>query len=104
MPVIAALSPLTQYIAVPCRPAESPKIRQASWECLAGIASGYYDRLPAYMQDVFSLTQRTVSGDEEEVVLQALEFWCTVAEEELDRSEVGRAATGPSDEARRWCA
>ena len=49
---------------------------------------GYYDKLPAYMQDIFSLTQRTVKGDEEEVVLQALEFWCTVAEEELDREGV----------------
>jgi hypothetical protein len=73
--------------------AENPKIRQASWECLACIASGYYDKLPAYMQDIFSLTQRTVNGDEEDVVLQALEFWCTVAEEELDRDGVspGRA-------------
>ena len=40
------------------------------------------------MQDIFSLTQRTVKGDEEDVVLQALEFWCTVAEEELDRDGV----------------
>lgn len=30
--------------------AESSRIRQASWECLACIASGYYDKLPAYMQ------------------------------------------------------
>jgi hypothetical protein len=29
-----------------------------------------------------------VRSDEEDVVLQALEFWCTVAEEELDRDEV----------------
>jgi len=42
----------------------------------------------ARLQDIFSLTQRTVQGDEEDVVLQALEFWCTVAEEELDRDGV----------------
>lgn len=46
------------------------------------------------MQDIFSLTQRTVKGDEEEVVLQALEFWCTVAEEELEREGVSRAGVG----------
>lgn len=33
-----------------CHAAESVRIRQASWECLACIASGYYDKLPAYMQ------------------------------------------------------
>ncbi|PSC75516.1 importin subunit beta-1-like [Micractinium conductrix] len=72
---------------------ESARIRQASWECLACIASGYYDKLPAYMTEIFTLTQRTVQGDEEEVVLQALEFWCTVAEEELDRD--GDASAEP---------
>lgn len=49
----------------PCSPsvaaaAESARIRQASWECLACIASGYYDKLPAYMTEIFTLTQRTV--------------------------------------------
>ena len=73
-----------------CSPtgAESTRIRQSSWECLACIASGYYDKLPAYMQDIFSLTQQAVGRDEEDVVLQALEFWCTVAEEETDRDGV----------------
>ncbi|KAI3428693.1 hypothetical protein D9Q98_007516 [Chlorella vulgaris] len=72
--------------------ADNSRIRQASWECLACIASGYYDKLPSYMQDIFSLTQRTVKGDEEDVVLQALEFWCTVAEEELERDGDGTDA------------
>ena len=87
---------LTQRaLAAPHLPAaESARIRQASWECLACIASGYYDKLPAYMQDIFSLTQRTVKGDEEEVVLQALELWCTVAEEEVDRDGVRHGGGG----------
>lgn len=75
---------------------ESTRIRQASWECLACIASGYYDKLPAYMQDIFSLTQRTVQGDEEDVVLQALEFWCTVAEEETERDGAVRGSDSDS--------
>ncbi|KAL4428164.1 hypothetical protein ABPG75_002253 [Micractinium tetrahymenae] len=75
--------------------ADNARIRQASWECLACIASGYYDKLPAYMQDIFSLTQRAVQGDEEEVVLQAIEFWCTIAEEELDRD--GEASSSDAD-------
>ena len=72
-------------------------MRQASWECLARIAQAYYDTLPSYMSDIFALTQRTVKGDEEEVALQALEFWCTICEEEHDRAEV----RGPKGEAAR---
>lgn len=72
--------------------ADHPRIRQASWECLVRVAALYYDKLPTYMQDIFALTQRAVKQDEEEVALQALEFWCTVCEEELDRGgEAGEA-------------
>ena len=62
------------------------------------MASGYYETLPAYMADIFTLTQRAMAAPaggggadaeaEEEVELQALEFWSSIAEEELDRSGV----------------
>ena len=50
-----------------------------------GIADQYYDRLPPYMAGIFQLTQRAVSEGEESVAQQALEFWCTLCEEEIDR-------------------
>ncbi|KDD72025.1 hypothetical protein H632_c3985p0, partial [Helicosporidium sp. ATCC 50920] len=64
-----------------------PRVRRAAWECLVSVAANFYAHLPAYMSDIFSLSQRAVRGDEEAVALQALEFWCTVCEEEAEAEE-----------------
>lgn len=69
--------------------ADDVKIRQAAWECLVRVATCYYVNLPAYMQDIFTLSQRAVTHDEEAVALQAIEFWCTICEEELDKDDEG---------------
>lgn len=67
------------------RPADDSRVRQAAWECLVRVATCYYEKLPPYMQDIFVLSQRAVKQDEEGVALQAIEFWCTICEEELDK-------------------
>ena len=72
--------------------AADPRVRRASWECLVSIVSCYYHTLPSYMPDIFTLTQTAVRSDEEEVVLQALEFWSTVAEVEVDRANIAAEA------------
>ena len=54
----------------------------------AQVAANYYEKLPAYMQDIFRLTHRAAKEDEEDVAKQAIEFWCTVCEEELDIQQV----------------
>ncbi len=74
--------------------ADDQRIRQASWECLVRVASGYYETLPAYINDIFSLTQRALAHDVEEVTLQALEVWCTICEEEIERNMVRGAPGG----------
>ena len=63
-------------------------LREAAFECLVKIAALYYDTLPAYMEAIFTLTQRAVSTDEEDVAKQAIEFWCSICEEEIDLIEV----------------
>lgn len=63
------------------------KIRQAAFECLVSIASTYYDVLQPYMQTLFELTSRAVKGDEEAVALQAIEFWSSICDEEIERQE-----------------
>jgi hypothetical protein len=73
--------------------ADDARVRKAAWECLVRIAEAHYERLPAYMPDLFSLSQQAVRGADEEVALQALEFWCTVAEEEAARCD-GAASPG----------
>jgi importin subunit beta-1 len=62
-------------------------VRKISFEILAQIATLYYDKLQQYMQVLFNLTFECVQKDEEDVALQGLEFWSTLAEEECERIE-----------------
>uniref|UniRef100_A0A0E0PL66 Importin N-terminal domain-containing protein n=1 Tax=Oryza rufipogon TaxID=4529 RepID=A0A0E0PL66_ORYRU len=63
------------------------EIRQAAFECLVAIASTYYVHLDPYMQTIFNLTANAVKGDEEAVALQAIEFWSTICDEEIELQE-----------------
>jgi len=67
-----------------------PKVRTASMECIVNVASLYYDKLAVYMQKIFNITLESIKNlkeDTEEVALQAIEFWSTVADEEIYLSE-----------------
>ncbi|KAL7136183.1 hypothetical protein ABFS83_10G012500 [Erythranthe nasuta] len=64
--------------------AKETEIRQAAFECLVSIASTYYEILEPYMQRIFELTSSAVKGDEETVALQAMEFWSSICDEELE--------------------
>ncbi|KAG0481164.1 hypothetical protein HPP92_012022 [Vanilla planifolia] len=59
------------------------QIRQAAFECLVSIASMYYEILGPYMETLFTLTANAVKLDEEPVALQAIEFWSTICDEEI---------------------
>jgi importin subunit beta-1 len=63
------------------------KIRLASFECLHEIAARYYDRLPQYMTDVYTITVKAIKEDDESVGLQAIEFWSTICDIEIERIE-----------------
>ncbi|XP_023521610.1 importin subunit beta-1 isoform X2 [Cucurbita pepo subsp. pepo] len=85
---------------VVCEATLSPevKIRQAAFECLVSIASTYYDKLARYIQDIFGITAKAVREDEEPVALQAIEFWSSICDEEIDiLEEYGDDFTGDSD-------
>uniref|UniRef100_A0A9I9CC95 Importin subunit beta-1 n=1 Tax=Cucumis melo TaxID=3656 RepID=A0A9I9CC95_CUCME len=83
-----------------CEATLSPevRIRQAAFECLVSIASTYYDKLARYIQDIFGITAKAVKEDEESVALQAIEFWSSICDEEIDiLEEYGEDFTGDSD-------
>ena len=61
-----------------------PRVRAAAYECIVNIAYQYYNKLRDYMPTLFQITFETIRKDEEQVALQALEFWSTVAEEEME--------------------
>ena len=62
------------------------RVREASWECLVRVAEHFYDKLPKYIAAIFSLTEKAMQDEVEGVMMQALEFWSTVADEELELS------------------
>ncbi len=66
---------------------EDVLVRVAAFECLVQVASSYYDFLPAYMPEIFPLTGSAIQKEEEDVSLQAVEFWATIADEERLRVE-----------------
>ncbi|KMT12381.1 hypothetical protein BVRB_5g103140 [Beta vulgaris subsp. vulgaris] len=82
---------------VVCETAASQEvqIRQAAYECLVAIASMYYEVLEPYMQTLFELTSKAVKGDEEVVALQAIEFWSSICDEEI---EIQESFGGQSDQ------
>lgn len=74
---------------VVCQGTLSPdqRIRYASFECLHEIAALYYSKLPAYMQEIYGITVKAIKEDSEEVALQAIEFWSTICDTELEIME-----------------
>ncbi|PIN14451.1 Karyopherin (importin) beta 1 [Handroanthus impetiginosus] len=86
---------------VVCEATLSPevKIRQAAYECLVSIGSTYYEKLAPYIQDIFNITSKAVREDEEPVALQAIEFWSSICDEEIDILEEygSREFTADSD-------
>ncbi|CAN6483668.1 unnamed protein product [Victoria cruziana] len=60
------------------------KVRLAAFECLVSIASAYYSKLASYMKDLFIITAKAIKEDNEHVALQAIEFWSTICDEEID--------------------
>jgi len=61
-----------------------PNVRAAAYDCIANIAYQYYDQLSEYMMTLFSLTTTAIEKDEEKVAMQAIEFWSTLCEEEME--------------------
>jgi importin subunit beta-1 len=58
--------------------------RVKAFECLVAIAMLYYEFLASYMQVLFEITLKAIKEDTEEAALQAVEFWSTVADVEIE--------------------
>lgn len=64
--------------------AEDPRIMQGAYGCLNRIMALYYDKMYFYMEKaLFGLTIQGMKNEEEDVAKLAVEFWCTVCEEEI---------------------
>ena len=69
-----------------CQGTSAPdqRIRLASFTCLHEIAQAYYSKLPSYMGEIFNVSVKAINEDAEEVALQAVEFWSTLCDIEMD--------------------
>ncbi|KAI9831027.1 MAG: hypothetical protein M1819_005265 [Sarea resinae] len=64
--------------------AEDNRVQQDAFGCLNRIMGLYYDKMRFYMEKaLFGLTIMGMKSDEEDVAKLAVEFWCTVCEEEI---------------------
>ncbi|KAM4065329.1 HEAT-like repeat domain-containing protein [Hirsutella rhossiliensis] len=64
--------------------ADDSRIQQGAFGCLNRIMALYYDNMRYYMEKaLFGLTILGMKSDDEDVAKLAVEFWCTVCEEEL---------------------
>ncbi|KAF2715719.1 importin subunit beta-1 [Pleomassaria siparia CBS 279.74] len=64
--------------------ADDSRIQQGSYGCLNRIMGLYYDKMRFYMEKaLFGLTIQGMKSEEEDVAKLAVEFWCTVCEEEI---------------------
>ena len=64
--------------------AEESRIQEGAYGCLNRIMGLYYEKMRFYMEKaLFGLTIQGMKNDEEDVAKLAVEFWCTVCEEEI---------------------
>ena len=78
--------------------AVDPRIKAGSFGCLNRIVGLYYDKMKFYMeQALYGLTIIGMRDDEEDVSKLAVEFWCTVCEEEISIEDDNLGADGPGE-------
>jgi len=75
---------------VVCEATQCPdvNVRIKAFECIATVAGLYYDKLPQYMEALFQLTATAIRNDDQRVGQQAIEFWSTLCDDEMDIIDV----------------
>lgn len=64
--------------------ADDTRIQQGAFGCLNRIMVLYYDKMRFYMERaLFGLTVQGMKSEDEDVSKLAIEFWCSVCEEEI---------------------
>jgi importin subunit beta-1 len=77
----------TMIMQVICSATKSlnERLRVIAFESLARVASLYYEKLPQYIEALFTLTLTAIQQDkDEQVSMMAIEFWSTLCEEEIE--------------------
>lgn len=84
--------------------ANDVEVQVASFGCLVRIMQLYYDKMRFYMEKaLFGLTVLGMKHDDEKVALQAVEFWSTVCEEEIEVGLENQEAIDVGEQPDREC-
>lgn len=74
--------------------AEDLRIQSGAFGCLNRIMGSYYEKMRFYMEKaLFGLSIMGMKSEEEDVAKLAIEFWCTVCEEEIDIEDENAAVS-----------
>lgn len=60
------------------------KVRERAFECFATVTDLYYEKLQPYAEAMFQLSTAVIQNDVEAVGIQAIEFWSTLCDCELE--------------------
>jgi importin subunit beta-1 len=80
-----------------CEATQAPdtRVQQGAYGCLNRIMGLYYDKMKFYMEKaLFGLTVQGMRSEEEDVAKLAVEFWCTVCEEEISIEDDNQQVCG----------
>lgn len=68
-----------------CEATQCPdvRVRAEAFSCLGRIAELYYERLSPYVDTLFQLSTTAISTDDEQVGMNAVDFWTTISEGEI---------------------
>jgi len=59
-------------------------VRLACMQCLEEVARSYYKYIGGFIKNIYELTSNAIKKEGEDIAKQAIEFWTTVCEEEID--------------------
>ncbi|KAF3398302.1 Importin subunit beta-1 [Penicillium rolfsii] len=81
--------------------AEEVRVQAGAFGCLNRIMGAYYEKMRFYMEKaLFGLSIMGMKSEEEDVAKLAIEFWCTVCEEEIAIEDDNAEAQQEGAEAR----
>ena len=73
---------------------DDTRVQAGAFGCLNRIMGIYYDKMRFYMEKaLFGLTISGMKNEEEDVAKLAIEFWCTVCEEEISIEDDNQQAS-----------
>ncbi|CDW54220.1 importin subunit beta 1 [Trichuris trichiura] len=90
-----------------CTQSSSVQVKVLALQCLVKIVSLYYDYMEVYMKEaLFSISVEAMKSSDDEVVLQGIEFWSNVCDEELDlameATEAAEKGAAPAHRSRHY--